>query len=250
MSNIDYFAAVDQLCGNTIQRTPTLLPELAPYWDRYLTLDMRPLRIQVEITGVMAGYHPLTLDGLLARLVVDEAFRGAQLDNSGSPYLLPVPLKLAWRHPMTTLPLWYANWFAPITADREISIWWHKRFIREEHIDANRKMNRGDIDASTGRFKEKRVPLPAHIASTWQADCIGSVEEIARLLINARCLSKKRSALVIEWHISPLDEFKFTRPLPVEYAGQQAAFGLNMRYCGWTPPYYVSVPETQGWCVT
>lgn len=247
---IDWFAAADQLSGNTVQRTPTLPPELSPYWDRYLEIQdiMRPLRIQVEIQGVMAGYHPLTLDGLLARLVVDEAFQGEQLDNSATPYLLPGPLKLAWRHPVTTLPLWSANWFAPVTADREVSIWWHKRFIREDHVDAARKMNRGEINASAGRFKEKRIPMPAHIASVWQADCVGDADEIARLLTNCRTLSKKRSALVVEWRISPIDEFVFVRPVPVEFAGIQEAASLNMRYCGWTPPYWASIPEVQGWC--
>lgn len=251
MPNVDWFATADKLSGNTVQRTPTLLPELSHYWNHYLESQdtMRPLRIQVEIQGVMAGYHPLTLDGLLARLVVDEAFQGAQLDNSGTPYLLPVPLKLAWRHPITTLPLWFANWFAPATADREVSIWWHKRFVREEHISNEGKFNRGDIKASAGRFKEKRIPLPAHIASVWQADCVGDADEIARLLSVCHVISKKRMAMVVEWRISPIDEFVFNRPLPVEFAASQEQMGLDLRYCGWTPPYWASIPEVQGWCV-
>lgn len=245
---IDWFAAADKLSGNTTKRTPTLTPELAPYWERYQRLEMQPLRIQVEIAGILAGYHPIHLDNLLARMVVDEAYSGHQMDNSGTPYLLPAPLKILWRHPETTLPLYAANQFEPVGFDREVTVWWHKRFVREEHIDARRKMNRGDISASAGRFKEKRIPMPARIATTWQADCIGNRDEIARLLATCRAIGKKRMGYVVEWRIGPVAEFRLNRPAPLAYLSG-GSFSLDMRYCGWTPPYWASVPECQGWCV-
>lgn len=247
--SVDYFDAIDRLSG---QRTATLLPELQPYWQIY-TADhyqptMQPLQIEVEVSSPLGGYHPLTLDGLLAWSVVNEALDGNQLDNSGSPYLLPVPLKLMWRSPVG-MPLWAANWFEPVGANRQISAWWHKRAIKPEHAALRKGVSKASISEVMGRFKEKRIPMPAQIASTWTTTCIGDANEIARLLQNIDAIGKKRNAQVVRWTIRGIDEFKFSRWVPAAYMHESSGvIPLDMQLAAWTPPYWDGVPECKALC--
>lgn len=245
---IDYFAAIDNVVG----RTATLLPELRPYWDAYTAPDnqdaMRPLIIECEVDSPLGGYHPLTLDGLLAWAVVNEAMHGNQLDNSGSPYLLPTPLHLLWQAP-SGMPLWSANWFEPVGANRKISMWWHKRAVKPEHVAARKGVSKSSINEVAGRFKEKRIPMPAQIASTWTTTCVGNADEIARILRTVDAIGKKRSARVKKWTIRQVDLFEFERPIPAAYThSQTGSFPLNVQLAAWTPPYWDGVPECKALC--
>lgn len=244
--DIDYFNT------SLVKRKSTLIPGLEPYWCKYTDDEyqskMRPLRIGVQIEGVLTGYHSIQIDSLLSRLVVDEAMDGDRLDNSGTPYLLPIPLKLVWQQPVTELPLWAANALEPSAGSKSISVWWHKRFIKENFVSHETKYKKSDIAPNKGRFKEKRVPLPAQTAKSWMADCTGDPNEIARLLQKCVSIGKKRLAMVVEWTVSEVDEFEFSRPLPVEYLQTDLDIEKTI-YCGWTPPYWASIPEVQAICM-
>lgn len=245
---IDYFAAVDNVTGRTV----TLLPELKPYWLSYTAADnqgsMVPLTITAEVDSPLGGYHPLTLDGLLAWAVVNEAMGGNQLDNSASPYLLPVPLRLLWQSP-AGMPLWATNWFDPVGANRKVSLWWHKRAIKSEHASSRKGISKSSISEVAGRFKEKRIPMPAQIASTWTTTCIGHADEIARLLRMVDAVGKKRNARVAKWTIRQAEVFEFNRPIPAAYTHQRDnAFPLNVQLAAWTPPYWDGVPECKALC--
>lgn len=251
----DWFKSVDTLSNNRPLRRAYLLDELRPYWERWSATEFqqrcRPLRITMDIHGVLAGYNPLSLDNLLARLLLDRVLGGAQLDNEHSPYLLPAPLKIVWRHPQTSLPLYASNQFEPVGHDITVAVWWHKRFVRPEHVTLGPGVRKGDIQPNQGRYKEKRVPMPARTAARWQADCIGDAEAIADLLQDCARVGKRRLALVEQWTIAPVAEFSWSRPVPVAFlAGTDREHGipLDMRFCGWTPPYWPGVPEAQAWC--
>lgn len=249
MKEIDWFAAASRLQ----RRKPTLLDALRPAWERYTSdayqATMRPLTIEVTVASPLAGYNQLTLDGLLAWAVVNEATAGNQLDNSAPPYLLPVPLRLEWIDSHTELPLWAANWFEPTTANRKISLWWHKRAAKPEHVRARKGVVKGDVSEVAGRFKEKRIPMPAQIATTWRTSCMGNAEEIARLLAPIDAIGKKRSAQVLRWSISPAESFQFCRYVPATYGTERlGGFPLDMQLAAWTPPYWDGVPECKSLC--
>src|SRR5690606_10100007 len=189
---IDFFEAVDSLSDmapveEPPQRTfrrPTLIGDLAPYWERY-TDDahqqaMRPLRVTVEVDGLMAGYDEPTLDGLLAAMVVQEALHGAPMDGTFAPYVLPVPLYRLWTCPETRLPLWACNPFRPVGPNQRVTTFLHKRTVRPEH--ARQQKGQPQPYPIKGRHKEKRVPLPAQTARYWYADGIGDEAEVARLM--------------------------------------------------------------------
>lgn len=237
----------------TAARPRVLLDELRPYQDRYLDPDyqsgMQRLLVVADVAGPLGGYDPLTLDGLLARMVVDEAMRGASLDRGApGPYVLPVPLRLVWTDPDTDMPLWAANHFRPVGGSVKSVHYWHRRMIRPDlgHVPGKR---RPKVDGRAGRYKEIRMPLPTENARRWAADCIGDPAEVARLLERCVALGKRRLARVLQWHVVPIDgEFRFTRPVPAGYVGTPQD-GASLRYGGWTPPYWPGVPECQAWCV-
>lgn len=234
-----------------VGRPRILLDELRSYQERYLDPDyqasMQRILVAVDVAGPIGGYDRLTLDGLLARMVVDEALDGATLQGGG-PYVLPVPLRLMWTDPATEMPLWAANHFAPVGESAKSVMYWHRRMIRPDlgHVPGGR---RPKVDGRAGRYKEIRMPLPTENARRWATDCVGDPAEVARLLANCFALGKRRLARVLEWHVVPIDgEFGFARPVPAEYAGVQDRTRLS--YGGWTPPYWPGVPECQAWCVT
>lgn len=250
--SIDYFFAATK----TPARPLTLLPELAPYWQQYTNENyqqsMLPIIVDVEVSTPLAGYHPLTLDGLLAFCVVNKAMQGNQLDNSKTPYLLPTPLKMMWRDNKNQgMPLWTANWFQPVSANRKISIYWHKRMIRPEYVGNRKDIPKSQISEVAGRFKEKRIPMPGQIATHWRAECIGNPQEIARLLENIDAIGKKRHAHVIQWTISLAESFIFNRPIPAAYIHETTGkIPLDLQIAAWTPPYWDGVPECKSLCFT
>jgi hypothetical protein len=228
---------------------PTLLGELRPYWERFADPDyqetMEALRVVVHTEGVMAGYDNPTLDGLLAWAVQHEALRGQTMDSTGSPYLLPVPLYRLWTCPDTGLPLWAANPFQPHGPNVKTVEYWHKRMIRPEH--ARKQKGQRQPYGIKGRYKEKRVPLPAQTARTWWADCIGDADEVARLMDTVEVMGKRRKALVVEVRVEPLEQFRMCRPVPLGYFDDPSICTART-YTGWTPPYWSGVPQCQAEC--
>lgn len=239
-------------------RPATLLPEVAPYWERYtdpaFQAQMRPLVIRAGVVGPVAGYDRLQLDNLLAGQVLREALGGDLVDGQQAPYLLPAPLYLLWRDPAYGLPLWASNPFVPEGQSVRMSIYWHKRMVRGELMPdqyqepGTKKPKRPDVAGIKGRYKEKRIPLPAEQAPVWSATCIGDADEIARLLERVTALGKRRLGLVQWWEVADIERFEIGRPVPEAYCDDLPA-GLPRKFAGWTPPYFPGVPPCQGWCV-
>jgi len=229
---------------------PTLISELRPYWERYTDeacqAQMEPMRVVVETDGIMAGYDNPTFDGILARMVTDEALNGDTLDGRHSPYLLPVPLYQLWTDPQTGLPLWACNHYRPAGPSEEVAYYWHKRAIRPEH--AKKQTGQKTPYTRKGRYKEKRRPVPAQTAKTWWADCIGVPDEVNRLLTQGLdAMGKKRKALVRSVCVEGISRFEMNRPVPLRYFDDPADVEKHS-YMGWTPPYWPGVPQVQAEC--
>lgn len=257
MEPIDFFEAVDSLHEMTppeevptrASRRPTLIGDLAPYWERYTDAAyqqaMRPLRVTVEVDGLMAGYDEPTIDGLLAAMVVQEALRGTPMDATFAPYILPVPLYRLWTCPDTRLPLWACNHFRPVGPNTKVTTFLHKRSIRVEH--ARRQKGQSQPYTIKGRHKEKRVPLPAQTARYWYADCIGHADEVARLMGLVEVMGKRRMALVRAVAVEPIERFGMNRPVPLGFFDEETAI-TRRQFKGWTPPYWPGVPECHAEC--
>jgi hypothetical protein len=195
----------------------------------------------------MAGFGYPHFDNLLARLVVEQVFGHADLDDAKAPYILPVPLKIVWTDPVTGLPLYAANDLTPVRPTSAM-VYYNKKLL-----DDRISTGKGQIHGGKGRFKEKQIPIPADASTVWETTCIGLFEDIAQLLPFADRIGKKRLAKVLTWHIDYADTFTFSRPLPVRYLYpemiEKNQLPLDVRWCGWTPPYWPRVPECQDWCI-
>ena len=75
----------------------------------YTKFESTPMQVDVQLAKPAAFYHMPELDGLLARVVVDEATRGRGLPDSAEPYFIPLPLEKLWTCPTTFAPLWNAT---------------------------------------------------------------------------------------------------------------------------------------------
>ena len=220
-----------------------LINELSVYWDNYIAAQskMTAFKITAEVDGGLLGYNNLTLDGLLARLVVDEAMQGETLNNSSEPYLLPVPLKLAWLDKSTNIPLWSCNHFKPVGTYCNSVHKIAKRIIKPEMVKNTKR--RPKITNVSGRHKEQFISIPCITAESFEADCVGDVDEIARLLKKCNTLGKLNNCLVIQWHFCRIPEFKFNRAIPIEYSKKPPT-----QFASWSPPYWQGIPEIRGAC--
>lgn len=230
---------------------------LRPYRARYAALECAPLRITLRLRpgGRLAGYDPLNLDNLLARLVVVEATAGRGLPPSDEPYCLPVPLRCLWRSP-EGLPLWGATVFSPLGPNGPDVAYWHKR--AQTGVWTGTKTGRFGIASTAGRWMERRVPLPTVVCDTWTADCVGNAAEIARLLALCGFVGKRRTngfGEVETWAVEPLAEFalvrdgRLTRPVPaaaVELLGHERPED-EPAPVGWTPPEWKPSLFRPGW---
>lgn len=232
-------------------------PALAPYKSRYESMDYQPLQITLELVpgSSLAGYDMLNLDNLLARAVVDEATQGRGLPNTPDAYDLPVPLQCLWRSP-NGFPLWAATPFAPAGFTAHDIAYWHKR--AQSGRWTGTKRGTFAIRSTSGRWMERRVPLPTTIAESFVATCIGNAEEIARLLEPFAHVGKRRTngfGAVHRWLVAPADSWRMvvdnalTRALPslaVGLLGGQMPEGQPAPV-GWTPPQWKPSMFAPGW---
>lgn len=236
-------------------------PALMPYFDRYAALDMQSLSVILALKpgARLAGYDPLNLDNLLARAVIEDATGKLGLPDSQDAYALPVPLDCLWHSP-DGLPLWAATAFMPEGARASDVAYWHKRV--QSGRFTRTKSGKFSIRSTSGRYMERRVPLPTTVAECWVATCIGNAEEIARLLRPLAFVGKRRTngmGEVDHWEIVP-GEFalvrngRLTRPMPMQ------AFDLSIdllpggalpegtpSLVGWTPPQWKPSLFAPGW---
>jgi len=237
---------------------------LDPYIGRYQDIETQPLRVTLELVkgSPLVGYDPLNLDNLLARCVVDEATQGARLPSNPEGYVLPVPLRCLWKSAQGA-PLWAATPFVPQGESFTDTHYYHKRL--QSGLWTGTKRGQIKINASNGRYMERRVPVPSVTAERFVAHCIGNAEEIARLLGNLAHVGKRRAVgfgEVKRWLIDEEIEFylvrnsKLTRNMPaLAFDGTIEDCGLvpnslpegEPAPVGWTPPYWLPSQFAPGW---
>lgn len=221
------------------------LPELDAMGDRFCTFEIqKPLRITLRTLQPIAGSDRLHLDGILAKAVVLEALQGKSLPQTADAYWIPLPLGLERLH--EELPLWASTDFLP--ADPAID-----RTHFHQRTDANsydlpatfatldRKKPRRMPPTSEGQYMSYRVPIQRTSADCWQATCVGSKNEILRLLELVQFVGKKSAhgyGRVLSWEVGEIDSFELRdRPIPLESPEEIIAFG-GAQMQGWTPPYW------------
>lgn len=233
-------------------------PALAGYAERYAAMATEPLRISLVLRrgSRLAGYDPMNLDNLLASCVVNEATGWRGLPNSEEPYILPIPVKRLWEAP-NGCPLWATTVFRPLGQAVGDVAYWHKRHGEMGHFTGT-KRGTFAIRSTSGRWMDRRVPLPTQIADCWVAECEGNALEIGRLLEPVVHVGKRRSigfGEVDYWLIEPIERFdlmadgKLTRPLPglaVHLLDGMMPEGAPSPV-GWTPPEWKPSLFAPGW---
>ncbi len=220
---------------------------------RYKALPMRPLRVVADAHAPMVHYEPTSLAGLLAWCVVMEETEGRGVDFP--PRWPPLPLAVAGHYGSGgQLPLWSSSGFAPVGPEIRSTEWMHKRAPRGLTARA-----RG-MDTSTGRYMERRIPLPLRTAPAWEARCIGNAQEIERLLHRYVIgLGKRRNigyGEVVGWWVLPWDEGgdplvqdgRLAHNIPQEHA-VRAGWRIDEPpvLVGWTPPLWHAAFQSPGW---
>lgn len=233
-------------------------PPLMPYVERYAAMPMEPLTVHIHLQpgSRIAGYDPVNLDNLLARAVVDDATGGWGLPNEPGAYLLPVPLLCVWRSD-NGHPLWAATQFVPDGLSARDVAYWHKR--AQSGNWTGTKSGKFSIRSTSGRYMERRVPLPTVVAFEWVASCVGNATEIGRLLARITHVGKRRSngfGEVRRWEIRQAETFRLiadgalTRPLPaaaIELLPEGVLPVGEPAPVGWTPPQWKPALFAPGW---
>lgn len=224
------------------------------YTDAYERLRHEPVIIRAHLAqgSPIVAYDPIYLDNLLARCVVDQVTHGRGLPGR-EDWWLPVPVKMLWAAG-DGRPLWAASVFEPIGQAEGDTIYSHKRAPKSVYSETK------GIKNNTGRWMDRRTPLPAVVCVTWEARCWGNIEEIQRLLAGISFLGKRRTngfGEVQDWEVIPGDfpaqetilrDGTLCHAVPVEYA--QAAgweFGTSPMLVGWTPPQWKAELHSMGW---
>lgn len=207
--------------------------------------------------GRLVCYDPyITLDGILAWAWMSIHHPDA-LQNSD-------PLRDGYIE--AELPLerrgsgddWYwACSFGLIEAVKEETAYWNRRVDfaeAERYVDFRGR--RGKINASSGRYKAYRMPIPVQLVSeiTWTAE--GDAEEIRRLLRVVTHIGKKRSqgyGLVGEWIVEEIPgewsewvDGRPTRAIPIDGSSVKPREGVRIGRYGIRPIYWH--PDTHRLC--
>lgn len=220
----------------------------------YTKFESTPMQVDVQLAKPAAFYHMPELDGLLARVVVDEATRGRGLPDSAEPYFIPLPLEKLWTCPTTFAPLWNATRFFPLEKNTARTLYWHKRGYGPELLNRQRSGKPHNADFRKGRHKEYRMPLPMQSCLRWRAYAVGDIDEVERLLSQVRSLGKKRvqgHGIVLSWEASPVSSFSYAhdgrliKAFPVAYPNLPKMtlpkdVDFNIYETGWTPPYWLA----------
>lgn len=211
-----------------------------------------PFCVQLTLATQPIFYDALALDGLLAYSVVQRATEGRGYPESGVPYWIPLPLNLWWQEE-TGLPLWAATRFHPVSADSEHSVYWHKREFSPTFLKRARDGRPANLNFKNGVYKSYRIPMPAHTALTWRAYGEGDVAAVTSLLSDVTHVGKKRAygyGAVVNCEVKAIEEAmpiafenklikSFPSPFVLEHPDiLEDVAEKQMRFCGWTPPYW------------
>lgn len=218
--------------------------------------DYQPLRVTAEMGGSSAlsvtRPEDLALDGLLARVALEDALGDAYYDlpdAQTAPVSVRLPLamqgdaatvaRMRERQTGDTLTIaddlagaWW--WWACATARVEGVVahdtqHWVKRFDtrpqESDRVDFGGRVEKVVIEG--GRYKAYHQPLPVVMCRAVSWACVGDASEIERLLAGVAYLGKKRSqgnGAVRRWRVEPIaaDESLLTparelaRPVPLD----------------------------------
>lgn len=246
---------------------------------RNATYEALTIRLTLRQGSPLVSYDPVQLDNLLAFAVVQEATQGELIGNPPAPcvgWQIPLPLLCLWLSDRG-LPLWCSSVFWPVPGIGEEVVgaewrtqdvlYWHKRMPRGIWAEGG-KSGRLSLNGSTGRWMERRTPVPVTLCTHWEAHCWGDKAEVTRLLSKIAFVGKKRAVglgEVARWDVvsgvrdvvsdskSQPEDILFRdgilqRPIPAAYA-QRARLELAEvpSRVGWTPPQWNPKLFEEGW---
>ncbi len=136
-----------------------------------------PVRVTITLCQPYAGYDLPHLDGLLQAAVVLDALEGRSLPASGTPYVIPLPLTVAWRSP-EGIPLYASSSMFPDPHHQKSVFYWVKRNDELVSRFAERKRDGTpwQPDSGSGVFKEYRMPLPLITTRHFTGYAVGDPE--------------------------------------------------------------------------
>lgn len=246
-----------------------IIPEKIPDWlrehaDRYSAMRLGTtstamiVRARLKDGSPVANYDPVALDALLGYAVALEASRGESV-KCDNPTVIPLPLRSLGHDPHGWM-LWAATTFQPTGQGVTDTIYLHKR-VMPGRATAAPKGKALNVETVTGRYMERRMPIPVVRTPEWIAMTHGNVDEVRRLLCFVRSIGKKRALLwgeIAEWDVEPYeadpidclhDGARLLRSMPEWFALDQ---GVEMEEpaspnVGWTPPYWYPGAQSAGW---
>jgi hypothetical protein len=215
-------------------------------WGRYY----QPLRVRMvlQANSRMVNYHPLQLDGLLARAVVEQATEGRGLPDAQDGYWLPLPLEMLWQS-ADGYPLWAASTFYPVGSNVEDTYVRHKR-NSEGAMHSHKKLT-----TRNGPWMERRLPTPVRVCTTYEARAIGNLEAVADLLKHFVYVGKLRLARVDGIEVTAadysdseivMDGMTLIKTIPAE-AQLLKLWPEAPVLVGWTPPQWKPSLFRLGW---
>ena len=234
------------------------LPEIVKYRHLYDEVEMQPLQVicRLKPNSPVGAYDSINLDNLLAAAVIIDAYGQNYIPPINDPYVLPIPCLPLWRSE-AGLPLFATTCFEPFGHTEKDVIYWHKRAQSGRFTNnAGKPLN---INTSSGRWMERRVPMPTLVTISLSASCIGNPEEIVRLLGHIRFVGKKRGigfGNVDHWIVRRTKEFRLVdedrlrRPVPLaaaEVFEDQYDLPQPDALVGWALPQWKPSLFLPGW---
>jgi len=230
------------------------LKTLLDYGKKYANEEMLPLTVIAHLCNgapvTQYGTEAIGLDGMLSKALIYAALHCVTLPDSDEPYWLPLPLKMLWQH-VDGRPLWAASGFHPVGHYVQEVVYLHKRNAQM------RFSNSAKIETNTGRYMERRVPVPAIIAQRWEARAIGSrywIENLLELIDNIGKHRNRGFGAVARWEVQDagwterdiyVADGKLIRAIPAE--ANLLQWPSPPVQCGWTPPQWKPSLQSLGW---
>ena len=229
-------------------------------FKKYENISIEPFTVICELVRDVSNYDVIHFDGILAAATVREQFKGFGLPTMGETYNIPLPLKSMWKDERG-YDCWAASSLLPVSVFVEDVIWMHKRAQNGEFTQHKSK---GDykLNTTTGRYMERRIPVPTMVVNKLYSRCIGDISETQKLLELITHIGKRRNAGLGEvrsWNINKAiwndrDIFigtnQLIKPLP---AGLSVLLNIHLTEpateCSWFPPYWHSGCQGAGWRV-
>lgn len=212
-------------------------------WRRWRESPAKPLHIVGRLaSGYVAGIDgALHLDSILSAACFDLYASVIDCRPDDEPYVLPLPLALAWVSP-SDRPLWLATDLRPVGEAVSGPVYLHSHYPTDRADLASRQA----VLTSAGRYKDSRLPLSLTMTEAVEGWCLGDHDAIRMLLDRVTHVGRKAArghGRVLSWQAEAADfdaaAIMERRPAPIDYLIDQAipAARISPRQ-GWTPPYW------------